>query len=163
MPPPVPVMVMVLVPVLALLLTVSLRVDVPEPGAPMDVELKLAVTPDGRPLADKATAESKPPETAVVIVELPELPLDTVRVVGDALMVKLALPGAVTVRATVVVCVMPFPTPLTVIVYVPVAMLEATVMVMVDVPEPGAAMGLVPKLTVTPFGWPLADKVIAES
>jgi len=34
---------------------------------------------------------------------------------------------------------------------------------MLELPEPGAAMGLVPKLTVTPVGCPLADKVIAES
>ena len=37
---------------------------------------------------------------------------------------------------------------------------EATVMVMVEVPAP--AIGFVPKLTVTPEGWPLADKVMFE-
>ena len=40
----------------------------------MDVGLKLAVTLDGRPVADKAIAELKPPETVVVIVDVPELP-----------------------------------------------------------------------------------------
>ena len=45
---------------LALLLTVTVIVDVPEPGAAMDVGLKLTVTPDGWPLADKAIAELKP-------------------------------------------------------------------------------------------------------
>ena len=88
LPPPVPVMVMVWVPVLARELTVTFIVDVPEPGAAMDVGLKLTVTPDGWPLADKAIAELKPPETAVVIVEVPELPLATVSEVGDALMVS---------------------------------------------------------------------------
>jgi hypothetical protein len=156
-------MVMEWVPDLALELTVSLRVDVPDPGAPMDVGLKLAVTPDGRPLADKATAESKPPETAVVIVELPELPLDTVSEVGEALMVKLALAGAVTVRVTVDVCVTPPPVPVTVIGYVPVAAVEATARVRVEVPEPGAPMDAALKVAITPVGWPDADKATAAS
>jgi hypothetical protein len=92
---------MVWVPELARELTVSLRVDVPVPV--MDGGLKLAVTLLGRPLADKVTAELNPPETVLVIVEVPELPLDTVTEVGEALRVKLALAGAVTVRVTVVV------------------------------------------------------------
>ena len=49
-------------------------VDDPEPGAAMDVGLKLTVTPDGWPLALRAIAESKPPETLVVMVEVPLLP-----------------------------------------------------------------------------------------
>ncbi len=128
----------------------------------MDVGLKVAVTPLGTPLADKATAESKPPETVLVIVELPDLPLDTEIEAGDALRVKLGLAGAVTVKVTVVVFVIASPIPLTVIVYVPVATVEATAMVMVEVPEPGAAMEVGLKLTVTPAGWPVADKAIAE-
>jgi len=138
-------------------------VDVPEPGAAMDVGLKLTVTPEGWPVADKAIAELKPFSAAVVIVEVPELPLTTVIAVGDAVMVKLALAGAVTVRVTVDVCVTPPPVPVTVIGYVPVAVVEATVMVMVEVPEPGAGMGVVLKLTVTPDGWPVADKATAAS
>ena len=51
--------------------------------------------------------------------------------------------------------------PVTVMVYVPVAVDEATVIVMVEVPAPVIEVGL--KLTVTPVGWPLADKEIAES
>ena len=39
-------------------------VEVPEPGAAMDAGVKLTVTPVGCPVADKATAELKPPETA---------------------------------------------------------------------------------------------------
>ena len=49
--------------------------------------LKATVTPTGKPVADKEMAESKPPETAVVIVDVPELPLATLIDVGDALMV----------------------------------------------------------------------------
>ena len=46
-------------------------------------------------------------------------------------------------------------------VYVPAAVDEATVIVMVEVPAPVIEVGL--KLTVTPVGWPLADKEMAES
>ena len=47
----------------AFLDTVSVKSDEPEPV--IDVGLKLPVTPEGMPVADKATAESKPPETAI--------------------------------------------------------------------------------------------------
>jgi len=56
LPPPVPVMVMVWDPVPAREVVVTFIVDVPEPGAGMDVGLKLTVTPEGWPVADKATA-----------------------------------------------------------------------------------------------------------
>jgi hypothetical protein len=49
--------------------------------------VKDTVTPMGKPVADKEIAESKPPETVVVIVDVPELALGRVRVVGDALRV----------------------------------------------------------------------------
>jgi hypothetical protein len=64
MPPPVPVMVMGNVPVGALLDTVRVKSDEPEPV--IDVGLKLPVTSVGMPVADKATAESNPPETVIV-------------------------------------------------------------------------------------------------
>jgi len=44
---------------------------------------------------------------------------------------------------------------------VPGAVDEATLMVIVEVPAPVIEVGL--KVTVTPVGWPLADKEIAES
>jgi hypothetical protein len=47
-------------------------VDVPEPGAGRDV--KLAVTPDGRPLAVKLIAALKPPETTLVTGNVPLAP-----------------------------------------------------------------------------------------
>ena len=50
----------------------------------MDVGLKATVTPVGWPDADSAIAESKPPETAVVIVEVPLLPSTTETEVGEA-------------------------------------------------------------------------------
>jgi len=87
-------------------------VDVPEPGAAMEVGLKLTVTPVGWPVADKAMAELKPPTTAVVMVEVPLLPCTTETVVGEAEMEKLG--PEVTVRVTVAVCVSPPPVPVTV-------------------------------------------------
>lgn len=162
-PPPVPVMVMVDVPVAAVEATVKVNLDVPEPGAAMDVGLKAAVTPVGRPEADNAIAELNPPETVVVMVDVPVLPCATETDVGDAASVKAGTGAEVTVSEMVAVCVIPPPVPLTVMVYVPVAVVDATASVAVEVPEPGAAMGVGLKLTVTPVGWPVAVKAIAES
>ena len=50
--------------------------------------------------------------------------------------------------------------PVTVMLYVPMTVDEATAIVMVEVPAPVIEVGL--KLTVTPVGWPVADKVMAE-
>lgn len=89
-------------------------VDEPDPGARMELGLKLTVTLLGSPVADKEMAELKPPEIAVVIVELPELPGLIVIDVGDALMVKLGL-VPVTVSETVVVSTVLPEVPFTVI------------------------------------------------
>src|ERR1700690_505257 len=123
-------------------------VDVPEPGALMDVGLKPTVTPAGWPLAVKAIAELKPPETVVVIVDVPLLPCTTETAVGEAEMVKLGLATAVTVSETKVVSVVLPEVPVTVMLYVPVTVFEATVIVMVEVPAPVIEVGLKP--TVTP-------------
>jgi hypothetical protein len=78
-------------------------VDVPEPGAAMDAGLKVTVTPVGWPVADKATAELKPPETVVVMVDEPLLPCTTETEVGEAASVKAGTGAAVTVSETVAV------------------------------------------------------------
>lgn len=62
--------------------------EVPEPGAAMEVGLKLTVTPAGAPDAVRATAELNPPETVVVMVEVPLLPAATETEAGEAEMVK---------------------------------------------------------------------------
>ena len=62
------------------------------------------------------------------------------------------LADAVTVKVTVDVCVMPPPVPVTVIGYEPVVVFAATAMVMVELPEPGVAMDVGLKVTVTPVG-----------
>jgi hypothetical protein len=114
-PPPEPVTVIVRVPVLARLPTVTVIVEVPEPGAAIELGLKLIVTLLPPPEADSPIAELKPPEIAVVIVDLPELPLAMLIDVGDALIVKLGF-VPVTVSLTVVVCVVLPEVPLTVMV-----------------------------------------------
>ena len=148
-PPPVAVTVMVYEPGVVFEATVMVMVELPEPGTPMDMGLKDTVTPVGWPAADKAIAESKPPEAVVLMVVVPLDPCTTKTAVGDA---EIAKAGAVTVSVTVEVWVMPPPVPVTVIVYDPGAAFEATVTVMVELPEPGAPMGAGLKATVTPDG-----------
>ena len=103
-----PVTVIVYVPVAAVEATVMVMVEVPEPGAAMDVGLKVTVTPDGWPVADKAMAELKPPETAVVMVDVPLLPCATETEVGEAERVKL---GAVGDPASALIRPVPFGLP----------------------------------------------------
>ena len=55
----------------------------------MDFGLKLTVRPLPSPEAEREMAELKPPETAVVTVELPEALLATVMEPGEAERVKL--------------------------------------------------------------------------
>ena len=52
------------------------KVDEPEPGAAIEVGLKLAVAPDGRPDADSAMEELKLPERLETMVDEPPLPID---------------------------------------------------------------------------------------
>src|SRR5271165_7029693 len=56
---------------------------------------------------------------------------------------------------------MPPPLPVTVIGYVPGTVLAPTVMVIVELPEPGAGIGLGLKLTVVPDGTPDVDRLTA--
>lgn len=151
-------MVTVLVPVVAELLAVKVSVLVPIAG----FGLKDAVTPVPKPVTDRVTLPAKPLDGWIVIVVVPCDDRVMVKLVGDAERVKLPEPTAVTVRETVAVCAVLPPVPVTVIVYVPVAVVEATAMVMVELPEPGATMDVGLKLTITPAGWPLAVKAMAE-
>jgi hypothetical protein len=110
-------MVMVCVPRLAPRLALTVIVEVPEPGAAIELGLKLTVNPLPPPEADRLIAESKPPDTAVVIVDVPELRLGTVIEEGEALTVKLGVaPLEVTVSDTLVVSVVLPEVPVTVIV-----------------------------------------------
>jgi hypothetical protein len=80
--PLVPVMVTVDVPVVAVDDAVKVRVELPAPV--IDVGLNEAVTPVGRPLALSVTAESNPPATATVMVDVPVEPCTTDTDEGEA-------------------------------------------------------------------------------
>ena len=84
----------------------------------------------------------------------------TLPFVGFTARVKLPPPDEVTVSVTVVVSTVAPAVPFTVIGYTPVAVVADTAIVMVEVPVPVIEVGL--KVTVTPVGWPLADKVTGE-
>ena len=101
-PPPLAVTVTFVVPVVAVPLAEKVRVELPPPGALIEAGLKLAVTPVGKPEAEREIAELNPPVTAVEIVVLPELPWVTYKLVGEALNVKsgVALPGLKTMSMT---------------------------------------------------------------
>jgi hypothetical protein len=138
---------------------VIVMVEVPAPGEAIDAGLNETVTPVGWPEAVSATAELNPPETAVVMVLVPFAPCATETEPGEAEMVNA---GAVTVRDTVAVWVIPPPVPVTVIVYRPAAAVEAAAIVIVEVPEPGDAIDVGLNETVTPAGWPDAVSATAD-
>jgi len=144
-----PVTVTVTVPVVAVLPAVSVKVLV----LVVPLGLNEAVTPLGRPDADKLTLLLKPFSGVTVMVLAPVVPCASVKVFGDAEKPKLA--GAFTVRETVVVLVKLPDVPVMVSVTVPVvAELPA---VSVKVLVPAVLLGL--NDAVTPLGRPDADKL----
>lgn len=88
--------------------TAMVNVDVPEPGAAIDVALRLRVTPAGWPLAVKVTAESNPPSALVVMVEAPLPPCTMETEAGEAERVKV---GDVAVGARALIRPVPFGLP----------------------------------------------------
>ena len=78
--PDVPLMVTVTVPVVAVVLAVSVKVLV----LAVLVGLKDAVTPLGRPEADKLTLPVKPPRGVTVIVLAALAPCEIVKLFGEA-------------------------------------------------------------------------------
>ena len=76
------------VPVVAVLVAEKVRVELPLPGAAIEDGLKLAVTPEGSPDADKDTVELNPPLTVLETVVPPELPWVSDRLAGEALIAK---------------------------------------------------------------------------
>jgi hypothetical protein len=71
--------------------TLTIIVEEPDPGAAIDVGVKLAVAPVGRPDADNEIAELKPFAIVVDIVEFSEPPCAIESDVGDAPTEKLGL------------------------------------------------------------------------
>jgi len=106
-PPPVAVMVIVWFPIAEFLPTLTVIVEVPVPGAAMELGLKVTVWLFPCPEADKVIAESKLPEMVVVIVAVPDELLATVIDAGEAEMVKPAGTG----RPILVISARPAPLP----------------------------------------------------
>jgi hypothetical protein len=147
--PDVPVIVTVADPVVAAALAVKVTVLVEVAG----FGLKLAVTPLGKPDADKVTLPLKPLDGVMVIVLALPLPCTTLKLLGEAEIEKLG--EFVTVKLIVVVWVMLPDVPVTVTVAVPMAAVALAVRVKVLVEVAGFGL----KLAVTPLGKPDADKV----
>jgi len=144
-----PVTVTVTVPVVAVLLAVSVNVLV----LPVLLGLNDAVTPLGRPDADKLTLPLKPFSGVTVMVLVPVVPCAIVKLLGEEERVKFG--GGVTVRESVVLCDKLPETPVTVTVTVPVVAVLLAVSVKVLVPA--VLLGL--NDAVTPLGRPDADKL----
>src|SRR5208337_2113085 len=108
-------------------------VEMPSPGKGIVEGLKLTVVPVGMPEADKLTVPLKPLPRTTKMLETPCWPWATVRVEGTAETVKL-----------------PFP----------VGAMFLSVMVMTDVPDPGAPMELGLNVTDTPRGCPEAERLM---
>ena len=147
--PEVPVMVTVAAPVVAVLLAVSVRAL----ELVVLVGLKDAVTPLGKPEADKLTPLLKPFCGVTAIVLVPLAPCVIAMLFGDAESVKFG--GAATVSERVVAFERLPEIPVTVTVAVPVAAVPLAVNVNVLVPV--VLTGL--NDAVTPLGRPDADKL----
>jgi hypothetical protein len=115
--------------------------------------LKVAVTPLGKPVAEKFTLALNPFCGVTVIVLVPPAPWKKFRLAGDAESVKSAAPF--TVRAIVVVLVKRPEVPVMVTLTMPVVAVLLAVRVKVLVPV--VLVGL--NDAVTPFGSPDADKL----
>jgi hypothetical protein len=97
-PPLVPVMMMVNVPVwVPGPLPVNVSVEVPLPPVTL-AGLNVTLTPEGSALSDSETVPVNPLSEVIVMVVVAEPLLDICRLVGDALMLKSPVPGALTVR-----------------------------------------------------------------
>ncbi len=149
--PEVPVMVTVTAPVVAVLLAVSVKVLVAVAG----FGLKDAVTPLGKPEADKLTLPLKPFCGVTVIVLVPLAPCVMVKLLGEAESVKFGVGIGFTVRETVVVLVRLPEVPVMVTAAVPVVAVVLTVSVKVLVLV--VLLGL--KDALTPLGRPEADRL----
>jgi hypothetical protein len=145
--PDVPVIVTVAGPMDALATALNVAVLLKAPK-----ELNVAVTPDGKPVAEKATAPLNPFCETTLIPLAPLAPGRTLRLVGDAVSAKLG--GAATVKLTVaVLCKLP-EVPVTVMVAVP-KVAEAPA---VRVSVPGVVVVAAPNVAVTPVGKPDAAR-----
>jgi hypothetical protein len=146
--PDVPVTVSVAVPVVAVLLAVSVNVLV----VVVRLGVNDAVTPLGKPEADKLTLPLKPFCGVTVIVFVPEAPWAIVKLLGEAASVK--FPCGFTVRETVAVLDKLPDVPVTVRVTVPVVAVPFAVRVKRLV----VVAGFEEKTALTPLGSPATAK-----
>ena len=149
--PAIPVIVTVNVPKVAVALALSVKVLVLVALA----GLKEAVTPLGRPEADKLTVPLKPFCGVMVTVLVPLAPCRNFRLLGDAEIAKF-VPGAGFTISDMVVVLVTLPD-LPVIVSVNTPVVAVPLAVNVKVPVLVALTGL--KEGVTPLGRPEADKL----
>lgn len=147
--PDVPVIVTVTVPVAAVALAVKVSVLVVVAG----LGLNAAVTPLGKPDAERLTLPLKPFAGVMVIVLVPWPPGTMLKLLGLADSAKVG--GAVTVRLMVVVSVKLPEMPVTVTVAVPVAAVALAVNVRLLVLVAGLGLNA----AVTPLGKPDAERV----
>ena len=142
---------------------VIVKAEVPAPGATIEVGLNEAVVPLGKPVTVKATAELKPPDLVVTTLAVSAVPWARVvefdcELGNNAAIVK---SPDTTVRVTVAVCVFPLPVPVMVIVYDPTVVVEPTLNVTVEMPDPGAGIDVGRKEAVVPEGNPDAVNATA--
>jgi hypothetical protein len=148
--PLVPVTATDVVPSVAVVDAVNVNVLVPA----VDIGLKAAVTPAGKPLAVKATAPVNPPLGVTVMVVDAVPPRGTVTLAGMAESEKSGTGGAVTVSAMGVECVSAPLVQVMIAFTAPgAALLEAVRVSTVLVPVAGTLGGL--KMGVTPAGKPV--------
>jgi hypothetical protein len=151
--PEVPVTVTDAVPVVAVELAVNVKTLVLVVG----LVPKAAVTPEGRPEAERDTLPVKPPEGVSVIVLVAVDPWVTLTLAGDAESEKSGVAAALMVSEMVAVCVRVPEVPVTVTVEVPVVAVELAVKVKALLP----VVGFVPNVAVTPEGNAEVDNVTA--
>lgn len=120
----------------------------------VDAGVREAVTPEGRPLALKATVPPKPPVGVMVMVLIAVVPWLSDRLAGLAARENPGITGALTVRLTDAVCVSVPLVPVTVMLVVPVVAVLDAVKVSVLLPLVDAGL----KLAVTPAGKPLVER-----
>ena len=157
MPPPVAFTTRLAVPLGTFEAALSVSVLVPLPGDAMLVGEKLALTPEGNPIAESVIADLKPLAGVVVIVSVVDPPA-----AKDAVATLLASEklGAATVIANEAVRVRPPPVAVSVIVLLPTVAFAAAETVTVTAAD---CVRLVDEnFTVTFEGTPLAERVTAE-
>jgi len=159
MPPPEAVTVTMLVLKATLALAVKFSMLVPAPGEGSEAGEKAAVTPDGNPLTDSATAAPGLPDTETPMELAP--PCARFAAVALRAKVRLGATGAGMVTLTVAAVLSELPGPLIVTVYVPGATLLAAVSVTVLVPLPGAEKLAGERVAVKPEGKPATDNETA--